>query len=165
MDKTAPLSDDDREDLIAYLDGELDAGAAEGVEARLTRDPALRAEADTLKRAWDLLDYLPRAEPSTSFTHRTMERLAPVKTASLRLPRWRPWALGIGWAAAVFLFGVGGYAGMRHFQAAKSAGADEELVRDLRVIDNLRLYRHVEDMSFLTQLDHPDLFGDEHPES
>src|SRR2546421_4314700 len=165
MEKTSPLSDDDREDLIAYLDGELDADAAQGVESRLTRDPALRAEAETLKKAWDLLDYLPRAEPSTSFTHRTMERLAPVKTASLRLPRWRPWALGVGWAAAVLLCAVGGYAGMNYVHSVRRAGADEELVRDLRVIDNLRLYRHVDDLDFLMKLAHPDLFGDEHPES
>ena len=94
-----------------------------------------------------------------------MERLAPVKTASLRLPRWRPWALGVGWAAAMLLCAVGGYAGMNYVQSVRRAGADEELVRDLRVIDNLRFYQYVDDIDFLGKLAHPDLFGDDSPDS
>ena len=53
----------DDTDLIAYLDGELDADAAVRVEARLARDPAARTAAEAYKKSYDLLDYLPTAEP------------------------------------------------------------------------------------------------------
>src|SRR5947209_12755642 len=112
MDKTGPLDDDEREDLVAYLDGEADDDTARRVEAKLSLDPAARAEADTLRRTWELLDFLPRAEPSPSFTHRTLERVQPVRSTMVRPPPrpWRRWALAAGWAAAVVAAAVGGFA-------------------------------------------------------
>ena len=69
-------------ELVAYLDGELDDAAARKVEARLAKDPAARARAAELKKSFDLLDYLPRAEPSPTFTTRTLDRLPPVKATA-----------------------------------------------------------------------------------
>jgi hypothetical protein len=66
------------EELVSFLDGELDADATDRLEARLQRDPKLRAEAESLKKTWDLLDFLPRPEPSESFTEKTMSRLQAV---------------------------------------------------------------------------------------
>ena len=63
-----PLKEEDREELVAYLDGELNEEAARQVEERISLDPKARAEADALKKAWDLLDYLPKPEPSPSRT-------------------------------------------------------------------------------------------------
>src|SRR5437879_1458350 len=65
--------------LIAYLDGELDSAAARQVEARLAKDPAARARAAELKKSFDMLDYLPRPEPSPNFTTRTLDKLPAVK--------------------------------------------------------------------------------------
>jgi len=166
-----PLSDDEREDLIAYLDGETDAQTARNVEAKLNRDPQARKEAEALRKSFDLLDYLPRPEPSPSFTHRTMTRVSaayPGLTGAGALPAWRRWALGLGWAAAVLIAGVAGYAGapLVHRPASppaeSSADRDQQLVRDLRVIDNLRQYQGGNDLNFLHELDRPELFGDEH---
>src|SRR5437588_9479528 len=139
--------EDERDELVAYLDGELDEPTARAVEARLNVDPAAREEADTLQRTWELLDYLPRAEPSSSFTHRTMERLEPVvRTTMIRVRpwrRWRPVALGLGWAAAALLAGVGGFCGMTLYETRHHRHQEQELVRDLRIIENKRLYEHV----------------------
>jgi hypothetical protein len=66
-------------ELVAYLDGELDEAAARRVEARLARDPAARARAAELKKSFDLLDYLPKPEPSPTFTTRTLEKLPAVR--------------------------------------------------------------------------------------
>ena len=172
MAKQSALTEQERADLVAYLDGELEGAAARSLEAKLTLDPAARAEADALKRTWDLLDYLPRAEPSPSFTYRTLERLTPVPAGRRFGPgrRWRPWALGMGWAAAVLAACVGGYAGMRLVRPRGPDGPDprqqdQELVRDLRVIENKRLYEAVEDVEFLEKLDRPDLFGDDNADS
>ena len=160
MSDKPPLSEQEKADLVAYLDGELGGEAARAVEARISLDPAVRAEAEALKRTWDLLDYLPRPEPSPSFTHRTLERLAPVRAKLAVARKSRPWLVGAGWAAAVLAAVAAGYAGVG--LAVKPAGSpDQDLTRDLRVIENKRYYDHVDDLDYLKLLDQPDLFGDD----
>jgi hypothetical protein len=75
-----PAPDPFEAELVAYLDGELDPAAARKVEARLAKDPAARARAAELKKSFDMLDYLPKPEPSTTFTSRTLEKLPAIKT-------------------------------------------------------------------------------------
>ncbi len=168
MAKQPLLNDDERAELIAYLDGELEEEAARAVEAKLNRDPRLRAEAETLRRAWDLLDYLPRPEPSTDFTSRTVQRISvQAATRGRARGRWRTWTLGAGWAAAVLLAAGASYnwtATHLHRQATRleePIDVDQLLVRDLRVLENKRLYDQVDSLEFLRKLDSPELFGDE----
>jgi anti-sigma factor RsiW len=159
------MNDEDRAELVAYLDGELQGDKARAVESRISHDPRLRAEADALGRAWELLDYLPRPEPSPNFTHRTLDRITGAQKL-VRSPtrrRWRTVLVGAGWAAAVTLAFLGGYAVVRFL--APPDRTDEELARDLRVIENKRLYDPIDDIEFLRELDHPDLFGDDSPGS
>src|SRR5262245_7111665 len=96
-----PDPDDvDREDLIAYLDGELDEEATRAVESQMNIDPTVRSEVESLKRTWDLLDYLPRPEPSPNFTHRTLDRLSTRETqTALGQKRVRRWLTGAACAA------------------------------------------------------------------
>jgi anti-sigma factor RsiW len=161
------LNEKEREDLVAYLDGELPEEAARSLEAKLHLDAQARAEANLLRQTWDLLDFLPRPELSVGFTHRTLERLAPVGTSGMRASagpgRGKRGLLGLGWAAALVLAAVGGYAG---FQLLAPAGpTEEDLVRDLRLIENKPLYDLVGDVEFLEALDQPALFGEENPGS
>jgi anti-sigma factor RsiW len=162
------LSDKDRADLIAYLDGELDEDAARALEARLNRDPGVRAEAEALRRTWALLDYLPKPEPSVSFTNRTLSRVSAVRTAPPGFAvrrRWQPWAYGLGWAAAVLLAGLGGYGASRWLPSRppphSATETDPGLVRDLSAVENMHEFENVEDVHFLKKLDDPDLFGDD----
>jgi hypothetical protein len=116
MSTPSPLNDREQADLVAFLDGELGGEPARQIEARISHDPAVRAEADSLKKAWDLLDFLPRAEPSPSFTERTLSRLAPVrKTGVATAPRRRGWlwrsAAAALWLAALAGAGWGGFVG------------------------------------------------------
>jgi anti-sigma-K factor RskA len=161
------LNDQERADLVAYLDGELEADTAQAIEAKLARDPAARAEVEQLRRAWELLDFLPKPEPSPSFTHRTLQRVGPATTGAqpkrppLKLPRW---AFGVGWAASVLFALAGGYLALTLLLKGGPRGnelSDQDLVRDLRVIDNKRMYELVDDYEFLKDLDHPDLFGED----
>jgi len=166
MSQPPPLSEQERADLVAYLDGELSGEAARAVEARISLDPRVRAEAESLKRTWDLLDFLPHPEPSPNFTQRTLSRVVPVRPkvpaprpTGARSRLWWRVALGVGWAAALLVAGLAGYGGYRAL-APREPG-ERELVRDLRVIENKRFYDLVDDLHFLEQLDHPDLFGED----
>lgn len=157
MTHPAPLSEPERVELIAYLDGELHGEAAAAVEARLARDPAARAEAESLKRTWELLDFLPQPAPSPSFAARTMSRLGPV---ALPAPRRRGRLVRVaGWAAAVVAAGLGGYFGYQWLSPREPGEA--ELVRDLRLIENKRHYDVIEEVEFIKGLEAADLFGDE----
>ncbi len=162
MSDPTRLNDDEREELVAFLDGELPEDAAEKVEAKLNVDARTRAEADALRKTWDLLDYLPRPEPSPTFTSRTLERVGPVrKTQSMPRRRRLPLVgVGLAWAAALLLALGGGYFGTAFLLKPRGL-TDKDLVRDLRVIENKRLYEAAEDMDFLRELDKPDVFGDE----
>jgi hypothetical protein len=132
MGKPQPLNDDDRADLVAYLDGELDARSARAVEARLNTDPLARAEATTLQQTWELLDLLPRPAPSTAFTSRTLQSVSSLRPATQPGKRssWRPSAHGVGWAATVVVAAAAGFIIVNRFyerQTASSTDAKTEL--------------------------------------
>jgi anti-sigma factor RsiW len=159
-DPTTPLNEQEQNDLVAYLDGELAGESARALEVKLSLNPRARAEADALRRTWELLDFLPRPEPSPNFTHRTLSRAAPVVTGKrLTVCSRRRVLLGVGWAAALLLAAFAGYAGVGRLWPHRPG--EQELVRDLRVIENKPYYDLVEDMDFLRELDKPDLFGDD----
>lgn len=164
MTEPSQFSEQERADLVAYLDGELDGEAARALEAKLSLNPAARAEADTLRRTWELLDFLPRPQPSLRFTHRTLERLSPLRAGEQqRRERWRTRCLGLGWAAALLLTGWAGYASY-NWLVPRQPG-ERELLQDLRIIENKPLYDRIEDLDFWRALDAPDLFGDESSKS
>jgi hypothetical protein len=176
-------------EIVAYLDGELDAAAARRVEARLAADPALRARAEALKRSYDLLDFLPKPEPSPAFATRTLDRLPAVKsspaappvsvpvsppsgTGTLVLtpvppPRSGAWAL-----ALLVLIGVSlglGYLGTAAARAylfpapplPPEPTADTLPLADYRVVERLALYAPADDLDFVEKLAEPDRFGDD----
>src|SRR6266550_777025 len=105
-----PLSEDDRATLSAYLDGELDEAPVQQVESRLSLDSEARAEYETLRQTWSLLDCLPRATPGPDFTNRTLERLSLERSigSGPRMARRVPTFLV--WVAAVLLAVGVGYA-------------------------------------------------------
>lgn len=82
-----PIPDDEDDfdpfeaELVAYLDGEADETTVRKVEERLAKDPVARTRAAELKKSFDLLDYLPKSEPSPNFTTRTLDKLPPVRPA------------------------------------------------------------------------------------
>jgi anti-sigma factor RsiW len=164
---------DATEELVAYLDGELDPKEAESIATRLGLDPKLRAEADALQRAWDILDVLPRSQPSAAFANRTVSQVIPIPAAASgtqpltppimpALPAQRP---GVGFwlsaAAVVLLAGAAGYFGRQAIVPAPKPVSPEPTADDFSLLKNLRLYRNVDDVEYLKKLDAPELFGDE----
>ena len=169
MSRSAPLSEQEQADLVAFLDGELTGEAARAVERKITLDDRWRAEADSLKKTYDLLDFLPKPKPpSRDFTEQTLSRIEPdrAKAASATGGWWRDLEplhrrilLGGVWAAAaVVAFAVGR---IGYLRLNPPRPGEPELVRDLRIIENKRVYDHVDDAELLRALDHPDLFGEE----
>jgi anti-sigma factor RsiW len=167
----ANLTDKDREELVAYLDGELDEQRAHDVEAKIAVDERFRAEAHALKQTWELLDHLPRAEPSGNFTHQTLERLALGRGASTSIMpagRRRAVVLGLGWAAAAAVAAVVSFWAAGSLPRAETLptvdnrpSAEETLERHLRLIRNAPLYEEAGDFEMLQALDDPNLFGDD----
>jgi anti-sigma factor RsiW len=154
-----PLTDKERAELVAYLDGELHGAAARAMEARLNLYPEVRAEAESLRRAWDMLDFLPRPEASPHFTERTISRILPVPGAEIRTPPPQSFVVPILWAAAVVTAFLGGWAAYEWLIPHEPG--ERELVQDLRIIENFRLYEQADDIDFVRQLDQSELFRDE----
>ena len=152
-------------DLIAYLDGELDGPDG----ARRSRpgwplDPAARTRADAYKKTFDLLDYLPRPEPSPDFATRTLTRLQPATSRERQRrvaasPVARSLVAPSSWLARR---GAGRRRRVRRPRrpAAVRRPAPTELsYADVRVIENLPLYLGVDDLDFLRALDDAELFA------
>ena len=157
------LPEKDPSELVAYLDGELTEAEAHELEARIVRDPQLRNDVHSLKKAWDLLDYLPKVEPPVNFTQQTLSRLESRPKKKTLAPGWlrqlAPLLYSLAWVLGIILFGSLGYFG--YLRMSSRPSQDQELVRDLRLLENLPWYDGIENLQFLRDLDHPDLFGED----
>jgi len=158
MEKIPRLTAQQRADLVAYLDGELDEATAKEIEATLAKSPVARHDVDMLVRTWELLDDLPRPALTAEFTEKT---LATVRLAEVRKPwlpvRWpalfrseraRRGAILAGWAAGLALAAVGGF-----FAANRAIPSESRmLVDELPVIENLDVYANAGSIEFLREL-------------
>ena len=148
-------------DLVAYLDGELDAEQTRAVEERLSGDPAYRQQLRELQRAWDLLDQLPKAEVHDTFTQTTLALVAvsasgDVAQAQVRRGRIRRWLWWTGSAAAAAAFAAGYFA-----VSTVVSRENRQLLRDLSVIQHLDEYRYADSVEFLRLLDHEGVFAED----
>ncbi len=162
MTEPDALSEQEREELIAYLDGELDPQAARAVEEKLQRDPRWQREAEGLKTAWDMLDYLPQAQATATFTEQTLTLFAASRSRQLRWRRWRRWLGFTSWAAAVVVAVVIGWHAGKHPLSDSSStllpAPSEEIVQLLEHHDYWPYYEKVGTFSFLRELDRSGLF-------
>jgi anti-sigma factor RsiW len=149
------------EELVSYLDGELDASGAARVERRLADDASYRARLAQLQRAWDLLDTLQRCEAGDDFTRSTVEMIAvkavdDAKTGQMRAVRRQSFAwLSIG--AVVLVAAVTGYFLLTY----RLGQPNRDLVRDLPVIERIDEYRNADSVEFLDRLHKEGLFAAE----
>ena len=61
----------ERENLVAYLDGELDDAGNRALSTKLTSSLTARREVEVLEKTWELLDHLPRPKASDDFAEKT----------------------------------------------------------------------------------------------
>jgi hypothetical protein len=146
------------EQLVAYLDGELDAESGRRIEALLASDPDVRRRLQSLERTWDLLDELDAAPVGEPFTQTTLEMVAVAAhedversraEAPLRRRRWL-WTIGGSLLAAVAV----GFLAV----AVLWPDPNRQLLQDLPVLENFDEYRQVESIEFLHELRKKGLF-------
>lgn len=150
-----------QEELVAYLDGELDSTSVMVVERKLADDEAYRERLRELQQAWDMLDHLPRSHVEQSFTHDTLKLVTlnaegdAQKSKSLAARfRQMAWATGAVVAASA---AVAGY----FLVSSYASRPNEMLVKDLPLLENVDLYRHAESVEFLKNLEREGLFAQE----
>lgn len=149
------IHEDDRDDLVAYLDGELDEARSRELEHTLADSAVARQEVHELQRSFDLLDLLPLERASSEFTARTMSSIAvdgdetvdeqPVVDWSGRTRRG---AIVAGWIAALSLAAIGGFLLTNRWVGTEG----DQLVRDLPVVENLDAYTEAGSLTFLAKL-------------
>lgn len=149
------------EEIVAYLDGELDREAAVAIERRLADDPTYRARLTRLQQAWDLLDNLGQREADEDFTHSTVAMItvkageqSQTDEGRARLRKQATWA-GMGGLALVIA--IGAYLAVDHRLNAENRA----LVRDLPVIERIDQYSNIESVEFLKRLEREGLFAAE----
>ncbi|MBW3541561.1 MAG: hypothetical protein KY476_14935 [Planctomycetes bacterium] len=153
MSRISRLSSEEREDLVAYLDGELDEHDSREMERTLAESPVARNEVEMLTRTFELLDVLEPPPASGEFTQRTLET---VKQTEAHTPlRDQPWyrtvrrgVLASAWVAGLAVAAALGFVATRHWVADEA----ELLIEDLPVVEDLRIYREVESIEFLKEL-------------
>ena len=162
MEKITRFTSDEREDLAAYLDGELDEKRAAEIELKLTRSEYARREVEILSRTWDMLGLLPQPNVSGEFSRKTMaiarQAEEPQYEQANKLLRWgRRTAWLSGWGVALCLAASVGYQITNRFIPDES----RLLVEEFPIIDKLDNYREVGDVEFLKQLQASQVFRGE----
>jgi anti-sigma factor RsiW len=146
------------EQLVAYLDGELDVTESRRIEQLLATDAQVRQKLQTLERTWELLDRLERVDVGERFTRTTLEMVSVVASddvqqsqALLPVRRRRRWLLSV---AAVLAAAAAGFFAVARFWP----DPNKHLLQDLPVVEHLEEYRQVESLKFLQTLSREGLF-------
>ena len=141
MEKTVRLNADQREDLVAYLDGELPDAQVQQIDHIIARSEVARHEVEALARTWEMLDILPSARASEDFASKTMSNLKVMETPFVMADQW--WfghfartIAASGWIASLAVCGWLGFQITRYWVP----NPHEDLLRDLPVIENLDQY-------------------------
>ncbi len=154
MQRATRLSADQREDLVAYLDGELEDGATQAIDQVLSGNEVARHEVEALARTWELLDLLPKPNASTTFTERTMTTL---KVSEVRKNVTdQPWyatvrkgGVAVVWTIVLAAAGVLGYTATANWVP----NPNEQLLDDLPLLQNLNLYLAADSLAFVSELE------------
>ena len=146
------------EQLVAYLDGELDAESSRHIEELLASDAQVRRRLQEMERTWDLLNDLDVAPAGNQLAQSTLEMVAVAArqdvqqrlTEAPRRRRRRRLAVGLSLLAVA---AVGFLAVL-----LLTPNPNRQLLDDLPVLENLDEYRQITDIGFLKLLRDAGLF-------
>ncbi|MBI1344808.1 hypothetical protein GC163_00815 [bacterium] len=160
MNKAPRLSADQRDNLVAYLDGELADVETQQIDQVLARSEVARHEVEALARTWELLDLLPKPNATTGFADRTLTtlRLAEVRTSMVDQPWFAYVRNSVVIVVSLVLLTVCGYAG---YQIALQAipNPQAEMLSRLPLLRNLDVYLEIRDLNFVKELQRSSLFA------
>jgi anti-sigma factor RsiW len=147
------------DEIVAYLDGELDSVAEAQVVRRLSEDATYRSRLGQLQQAWDMLDHLRRTESDDEFVQSTVAMVAvqaevEAKTQKIRVQRRRNFAW-LALAAVALLSVAGGFFAIHQ----RTTRENRNLIRDLQVVEHVDEYSYIDDIEFLKQLERENLFA------
>ncbi|HEY0982440.1 MULTISPECIES: anti-sigma factor family protein [unclassified Schlesneria] len=161
MEKTVRLNAEQREDLVAYLDGELPDEQVRQIDQILANSAVARHEVEALSRTWELLDLLPTIDASPEFADKTLSHLKALeKPFVLREQPWfihlRRTGIAAMWLLSISLCTWFGLYLTQHL----IPNPNDELLLDLPTIENLDQYQEIQDIEFLRELKRSSLFDD-----
>jgi hypothetical protein len=140
------------EEIVAYLDGELSAEESARVEQRLSSDESYRRQLQEVERAWKALDELPQLSVDDKFSRTTMALTLQTAKAELEerttaLPIQRRRGRLAAWLMTAAAAGLG-------FLVVRLAlqHPDRMLLADLPVVDNVDAYAQVDGPEYLRRL-------------
>lgn len=154
MQRLGRLTTEDRDNLAAYLDGELDDESTRRIEEILTNNTVARNDVEALARTYEFLDDLPRPKAPEDFAEKTV---ATAKLEGYRKPiteenwyrRGKEYLVLTVWTAFLVATASVGYALSHHWYSTPQ----DVLIDELQVIKNMDVYSEFNnDVQFLEQL-------------
>jgi anti-sigma factor RsiW len=137
------------EELLAYLDGELDAESRRRFEEQLSTSGELRQRLKEHQQTWDLLDELPRANVDDSFTRTTVEMVAiHAGDAADQAERTKRWRQQLAWTLVALSTAAAGVFGF-FLTSRQLAEPNDRLVKDLPILENLDAFKNAGSVEFL----------------
>jgi hypothetical protein len=160
MEKWTRLSADQRENLVAYLDGELEDNLTQQIDKVLVQSEVARHEVEALARTWELLDLLPRPAAREDFTERTLTTLkvSEIRTRLVDQPWFgyvRKGGIGLAWLAGLALCAIVGFSSTTKWIPDPQA----EMLANLPLLRNVDTYLEVRDLDFVKELQRAQLFN------
>ena len=148
------MEDPRDEELIAYLDGELEPSDSRQIEERLKHDPKLRRELARVRtlvghaRPAGAIDGRRGLHPLDAADDLVGGRPGPRAARSWRRPNWRQFSIVL--SAVVVALGIG-FAGGRAI-----ADPNRQLLEDLPILEDLGMYEQAGSIEFLRKLSRAD---------
>lgn len=156
------LTEDERLNLVAFLDGELDDDElGQKLEEKVAQSVSVRKEIQALEKTWGMLDWLPRPEAPTDFASQTVSRIHSQQLrAEMIEGQFKYWttvaAKMIAWAACVAVMVAAGFTSLRYAWRDPT----RELINHLEIVENLETYRAIPDLKFLDDISRINMFKD-----
>ena len=161
MEKTARLNAEQREDLVAYLDGELPDSKSHQIDEIIAKSEVARHDVEALARSFELLDVLPEIRAADDFVTKTLTNLKSMDQPYILTEQWWfPYLYRLTsitcWLVAIAACGWVGYQSTRNWIPSP----DEDILRELPIIESLDRYQEIGDVDFLKELKRRNVFDD-----
>ena len=148
------------ENLVAYLDGELDAQNVRQMEDRLAVESDLREKMTSLEQTWNMLNELETVSADKELVRSTMEvvTLTIEKDLSEDEKQFekRKWLDRLILLATIFLFGIIGY----QLAALVGIQRNQQFAKDIPIILNISKYKEIGNFDFLQALSEKRVFDE-----